>query len=258
MCFPREGGRRTVFPEFGPRARQTRRQRRHPVARAVRVASDAVMGSAAIRLRPRCSVTALLSASPYGRGMTRTGAHVRPWQRWAWPPAARTSGALIATVGLTLLTAACGGSHSSLSGGGSRSSSSGGGSPYEQARAFAECVRSHGVPLWPEPQSSGRFDKSKLTPQQLGAGSSQIAAAERACKSLLPTYVATGPQSHVVAQALRFSRCMPGDLATNFPDPQSNGAKRPPYRMPWRAAGVPGRAELLRAQVRSAAATQLR
>lgn len=201
------------------------------VARAVRVASDAVMGSAAIRLRPRCSVTALLSASPYGRGMTRTGAHVRPWQRWAWPPAARTSGALIATVGLTLLTAACGGSHSSLSGGGSRSSSSGGGSPYEQARAFAECVRSHGVPLWPEPQSSGRFDKSKLTPQQLGAGSSQIAAAERACKSLLPTYVATGQQSHFVAQALRFSRCMRGHGATNFPDPQSNGAIVIPHAM---------------------------
>ena len=87
------------------------------------------------------------------------------------------------------------------------------------------------MPLWPEPQSSGRFDKSKLTPQQLGAGSSQIAAAERACKSLLPTYVATGQQSHVVAQALRFSRCMRGHGATNFPDPQSNGAIVIPHAM---------------------------
>jgi len=164
--------------------------------------------------------------------MTRTGAVVRPRRRWAWPPAARTSAALIASVGLTLLTAACGGSHSSLSGGGSRSSSSGGGSPYEQARAFAGCVRGHGVPLWPEPQSSGRFDKSKLTPQQLGAGSSQIAAAERACKSLLPTtYVATGQESHVVAQALTFSRCMRGHGATNFPDPQNNGAIAIPHAM---------------------------
>jgi hypothetical protein len=135
-------------------------------------------------------------------------------------------------VALTLITAACGGSRSSLSGGGSRSRSSAGGSPYEQARAFAECVRHHGVPLWPEPQSSGRFDKSKLTPQQLGAGSSQIAAADRACKSLWPTtYVATGQQSHVVAQALRFSRCMRGHGATNFPDPQSNGAIAIPHAM---------------------------
>jgi hypothetical protein len=176
-----------------------------------------------------------------------TGAHVRP-RRWrAWPPAARTLAALVATRGLTLLTAACGGSHSS---------SSGGGSTYDQARAFAECVRTHGVPLWPRPESSGRFDKSKLTPHQLGVGSSQIAAAERACKTLLPTYSATTQQSHVVAQALRFSRCMRAHGATNFPDPRSNGDRNPAHH--GELAGVPGRAQLLRAQVRGAATTQLR
>lgn len=177
------------------------------------------------------SVAALLYPRPYGAGMTRAGAHVKPRRWWAWPSAARTLAAVIGTVGLTLLTAACGGSHSSDPGGGSHSSSSGGGSPYEQARAFAACVRTHGVPLWPEPESSGRFDKTKLTPQQLGAGSAQIAAAQRACKSLLPTSYATGPQSHVVAQALRFSRCMRGHGATNFPDPQSNGAIVVPHAM---------------------------
>lgn len=115
--------------------------------------------------------------------------------------------------------------------GGSHTSSSGGGSTYDQARAFAECVRTHGVPRWPEPESSGRFDKSKLTPHQLAAGSSQIAVAERACKTLLPTYSATTQQSHVVAQALRFSRCMRAHGATNFPDPQSNGAIAIPHSM---------------------------
>ena len=151
-----------------------------------------------------------------------TGAHVRP-RRWrAWPPAARTRAALITVGGLTLLTAACGGSHRS---------SSGGGSTYDQARAFAECVRTHGVPLWPEPESSGRFDKSKLTPRQLGAGSSQVAAAQRACKTLLPTYSASTQESHVVAQALRFSRCMRAHGATNFPDPRSNGAIVIPHTM---------------------------
>ena len=148
-------------------------------------------------------------------------AHVRQRQRRAWPLAARTLAAVIATGALTLLTAACGGS---------RSSSPGGGSTYDQARAFAKCVRTHGVPLWPEPESSGRFDKSKLTPGQLGVGSSQIAAAQRACKSLLPTYSAT-QQPHVVAQALRFSRCMRAHGATNFPDPQSNGAIAIPHAM---------------------------
>jgi hypothetical protein len=148
-------------------------------------------------------------------------AHVRKRQRRAWPPAARALAAVIATAGLTLLTAACGGSHSS---------SPSGGSTYDQARAFAKCVGTHGVPLWPEPESNGRFDKSKLTPRQLGVGSSQIAAAELACKSLLPTYFAT-QQSHVLPQALRFSRCMRAHGATNFPDPQSNGAIAIPHSM---------------------------
>jgi hypothetical protein len=149
------------------------------------------------------------------RRVVNTGAYVRP-RRWrTWPAAARTLAALIAGGGLTVLTAACGGSHTSPSGGGST---------YDQAQAFARCVRTHGVPLWPEPESSGRFDKSKLTPHHLAVGSSQIAAAERACKTLLPTYSATTQQSHVVAQALRFSRCMRAHGATNFPDPRSNGA----------------------------------
>jgi len=99
-----------------------------------------------------------------------------------------------------------------------------------QALAFARCVRAHGVPLWPDPESNGTFDKSELTPGQLGVSSTQIATAERACKSLLPTYSAT-PQPHIVAQALRFSRCMRAHGATNFPDPESNGAIVIPHAM---------------------------
>ena len=147
---------------------------------------------------------------------------VRRRQRRTWRPAARTLATVIATGSLTLTTAACGGSHGS---------SPGTVSAYDQARTFAKCVRTHGVPLWPEPETSGLFDKSKLTPRQVGAGSSQIATAERACKSLLPTHSATTQQSHVVAQALSFSRCMRAHGATNFPDPQSNGAIVIPHTM---------------------------
>jgi hypothetical protein len=147
---------------------------------------------------------------------------------------ARSAAAVTATLGLSLLAAACGGSPSShvaqfdttTTQTGSRS----GGSTYEQALAYARCVRSHGVPLWPDPESSGAFDKSKLTPQQLGVGSSQMAAAQQPCKSLLPTYSAT-PQPHVLAQALQFSRCMRTHGATSFPDPESNGAIVIPHAM---------------------------
>jgi hypothetical protein len=135
---------------------------------------------------------------------------------------------------LALLAAACGGSPGShvaqLGTSTTQSGSANRGSTHDQALAYARCVRSHGVPLWPDPESSGAFDKSKLTPHQLGVGRSQIATAQRACKSLLPTYPVT-PQSNVLAQALTFSRCMRAHGTKDFPDPESNGAIVIPHSM---------------------------
>ena len=142
--------------------------------------------------------------------------------------------AVLVAACLALLAAACGGSPgghvAQLGTSTTQSSSSSGGSTHDQALAYARCVRSHGVPLWPDPGSNGAFDKSELTPGRLGVGNSEIASAERACKSLLPTYSAT-PQPHIVAQALRFSRCMRANGATSFPDPESNGAIIIPHAM---------------------------
>jgi hypothetical protein len=94
------------------------------------------------------------------------------------------------------------------------------------AVAFAACVRSHGVPNWPDPSSSGVFDKSKLSSQQLGASTSRVQAAQRACQHLLPNS-GSGPSpaqmQQVKAQALRFSRCVRSDGVPNFPDPASDG-----------------------------------
>ena len=58
----------------------------------------------------------------------------------------------------------------------------------------------------------------------------QIGAAEKACRSLAPTYSAS-QQSHVLAQALRFSRCMRAHGAADFPDPESDGAIVIPHAM---------------------------
>ena len=141
---------------------------------------------------------------------------------------------LAALLGLSLLASACGGSPGShvaqLSTSTTRNSPPSRGSTHDQALAYARCLRSHGVPLWPDPESSGSFDKSKLTPHQLGVSSSQIGTAEKACRSLVPTYSAT-QQPHVLALALRFSRCMRANGAANFPDPESNGAIVIPHAM---------------------------
>jgi hypothetical protein len=90
-------------------------------------------------------------------------------------------------------------------------------------------MRSNGVPGWPDPNSYGGFDKSKLTLQQLGASGSKVQAAQRACQHLLPGISATEQETQrILAQALRFSRCMRNHGVTNFPDPDSNGGIRIP------------------------------
>ena len=144
--------------------------------------------------------------------------------------------AFAALVSLALVAAGCGGGGSpgshvaQLGTSTTQSSPPSRGSTHDQALAYARCIRSHGVPLWPDPESSGSFDKSKLTPHQLGVGNSQIGTAEKACRSLVPTYSST-PQPYVLAQALRFSRCMRARGAAHFPDPESNGAIRIPHAM---------------------------
>ncbi len=94
------------------------------------------------------------------------------------------------------------------------------------AVAFAHCMRSHRVPNWPDPNHSGVFARSKLTPQQLGASGSHVQAAQRACQHLLPNR-GSGPtpaQLQLVrAQALRFSQCMRAHGVPSFPDPDSTG-----------------------------------
>ena len=95
--------------------------------------------------------------------------------------AACIAAAITAATGLALLAAGCGGSSGSrvaqFGTTTTHRSSPSRDSTYQQALAYTRCVRSDGVALWPDPENSGAFDKSKLTPHQLGVGSSQIAAA---------------------------------------------------------------------------------
>jgi hypothetical protein len=111
------------------------------------------------------------------------------------------------------------------------SSALSGGSTHDHALAYASCMHTHGVPLWPDPESRGSSDESPLTLHQLGVSSSELAAAEQACRSLLPTSPVTHQSPHVLAQALRFSQCMRAHGATTFPDPESNGAITIPHAM---------------------------
>jgi hypothetical protein len=148
----------------------------------------------------------------------------------------RISAVLGSLMAVAILVAGCGGGGSShvvtnVGTAARPSSLSSASSSYAQALAFAKCVRTHGVPLWPAPGRSGQFDKSDLTPKRLGVSGLDAATAQHSCRSLLPTYSAAQQSSLIVTEALRFSRCMRAHGSTNFPDPKSNGAIVIPHAM---------------------------
>jgi hypothetical protein len=137
-------------------------------------------------------------------------------RRWLkWPMRSRI---LALAVGIGLLTAACGGSTSN---GANSSSSTGGSSSYQRLLSYSACMRSHGVPDFPDPGSNGGFVFN-------GSGVSQTAlqAAQKTCQRLLPN---NGQSTHSqsqqdIAQGVKFSQCMRAHGVSNFPDPSSNGA----------------------------------
>ncbi|HEY0871254.1 MAG TPA: hypothetical protein VGD55_12710 [Acidothermaceae bacterium] len=119
---------------------------------------------------------------------------------------------VLAAGGLFLLLAACSGSSSPAA------------SSTQQAGAvgFAHCMRSSGVANWPDPESSGVFDKSEITTQKLGVSSSVLQSAQNTCQHLLPRESSTQQRLNG-AQALQFAQCMRSHGVPNFPDPDGTG-----------------------------------
>jgi hypothetical protein len=159
--------------------------------------------------------------------------------RRAWPSTARAAAAVIAVAVLALL-AACSGS-GSPSAGGSGSSPS--------AVAFSACMRSNGVPNYPDPDSSGQLPKTDAG--QLGVSTSQYEAAQRACRHLLPTGGSLQEQEvhciensdcppallqQMVTADRQLAQCIRSNGMPNFPDPTTDPVGRPFF--PISAAGI--------------------
>jgi hypothetical protein len=114
------------------------------------------------------------------------------------------------------LVAGCGGSSASPTGGASTSASAA--SAVESGVAFSRCIRSHGVPNFPDPKVSGH------TVRMGSASTSQTPAfrsAAHSCQSLLPK----GPPGHeppspqAQSRMLAVSACMRKHGISGFPDP---------------------------------------
>jgi hypothetical protein len=123
-----------------------------------------------------------------------------------------------------LLVAGCGGSSPSPTGGASTSASAA--SAVESGVAFARCIRSHGVPNFPDPKLSGQHVRmgSAATLQ-----SPAFQSAAHSCQRLLPKGPpGSGPPSpQAQAQMLEVSACMRKHGISGFPDPSTSPPSNP-------------------------------
>jgi hypothetical protein len=137
-------------------------------------------------------------------------------------------GSLCAIVALAVLAAGCGGG-----GGSSGVASLGASTPASRtavtttvpagsragALAFARCMRSHGIPGWPDPTADGGFDKSEL--RALSVSPARIRAIEdRSCNYSFQN----GAPAQTITRAdqvdyLRAAACMRSHGFPDFPDP---------------------------------------
>jgi hypothetical protein len=165
--------------------------------------------------------------------MMNNSTRVADRHRRTWPPAARTSAAIIAAASLALPVAALGSSTSSTSPGGTtnaRASALVRSTTTQQALAYSRCMRSHGVPNFPDPGSNGAFPK--VAPQQLGVSSSQFQAAQNHCRYLLPNGGSGASQTQVqqlMSGMLKFAQCMRSHGVSNWPDPVIDAGGNPEF-----------------------------
>jgi hypothetical protein len=151
----------------------------------------------------------------------------------------RTLPAILATAALALFAAACSGSPHSASSAGSSTASNAAGSKTSRLVEFADCVRSHGVPSFPDPQA-GASNAKFPNAQQLRVSNSQLSTAENACQHLLPAGTDDqfpAAEVPILERAmLPFASCMRSRGVRNFPDPAVDSEGRPFF--PLSTAGI--------------------
>lgn len=91
---------------------------------------------------------------------------------------------------------------------------------YDYALSYAECMRLHGVPNFPDPVMSGHG--MSFNPKA-DSDSPQFASANNSCKHLLPDNGGMPTAAQVAAETtklLQWARCMRTHGEPNFPDPK--------------------------------------
>lgn len=99
---------------------------------------------------------------------------------------------------------------------------------YADSVAYSACMRIHGVPNMPDPDSNGNFlsEKGKLNGQSVDTNSAQYIKADKTCSHLLPNGGKMTPaeQEQLLVKALRFVQCLRTHGLLTMSDPvASNG-----------------------------------
>jgi hypothetical protein len=103
----------------------------------------------------------------------------------------------------------------------------GSGSPEAAALAFADCMRSSGVPHFPDPKTGGGF--LFHTGAGVDPSSPAFRAAQTKCKKFLPPGPGSGspPSAKTLAHFLAVARCMRSHGVSEFPDPRTTAPSNP-------------------------------
>jgi hypothetical protein len=144
----------------------------------------------------------------------------RIWLRRAGPVA-------VALILVAVFAAACssgGGSDPGVAGGGSGSTTtvpSSGGAGQASGLAYSQCMRSHGVTDFPDPNSSGGISISPGS--GVNPNSPQYAAATKACQSKAPGGGTPAQQQQDYEAELKYASCMQA-RGIDVPDPHAPGS----------------------------------
>jgi hypothetical protein len=110
----------------------------------------------------------------------------------------------------------------------------------EKAVKFAECVRAHGVPHFPDPDASGDFNFG------VDVSAAVFTSAVNACKALQPPGSLSGKRSpKQQSAALKFAQCVRANGVPDFPDPANGQPLINTYKIP--SANRPGGMTILNA-----------
>ena len=163
--------------------------------------------------------------------------HIGRWARRSWTfPSHRTGrlSAVVTVVAVSFGLSACDGSSSphlaatsgsstATAGAAANSDPTGPGDIQSALLAFARCMRSNGVPTFPDPRGGG-FQVSGLD-----RSSPAFNAAQVKCQKFLPAGPGSGPppSAQALASMVKVSQCMRRHGILDFPDPQTSVPAHP-------------------------------